>query len=122
MSLNSFSRKESLKKNRSIKTVLDNGICHKSKSINVYILKSQGVDINKAAFICKKVLHQKKAVLRNRVRRILREAYRKTKFILPAGYDIVIVGTKITQDTLSREIERELLDVFKKIVFSGIKK
>lgn len=122
MSLNSFSRKESLKKNRSIKAVLDNGICHKSKSINVYILKSPGADINKAAFICKKALHQKKAVLRNRVRRILKEAYRQTKFILPAGYDIVIVGTKITQGTLSKEIEKEILNVFKKIAFSGIKK
>ncbi len=114
MSLNSFSRKESLKKNRSIKTVLDNGICHKSKSINVYILRRPGVDINKAAFICKKTLHQKKSVLRNRVRRILKEAYRQTRCILPAGHDIVIVGTKITQDTLSKEIEREILDVFKK--------
>jgi ribonuclease P protein component len=107
-------RKESLKKSGSIKAVLDNGICHKAKSINVYILKRPGVDINKAAFICKKALHQKKSVLRNRVRRILREAYRQTKRILPAGHDIVIIGTKIAQDTLSTEIEREILDVFKK--------
>lgn len=116
MSLNSFSKKESLKKNTSIKTVLDNGICHKSKSINIYILRNPSADINKAAFICKKALHQKKAVLRNRVRRILREAYRQTKFILPVGHDIVIVATKITQNTLSKEIEREILDGFKKYI------
>jgi ribonuclease P protein component len=114
MSLNSFSKKESLKKNRAIKAVLDNGICHRSKSINVYILKRPGIDINKAAFICKKALHQKKSVLRNRIRRILKEAYRRTKYILPAGYDIVIVGTKIIHSTFSADIERELLDVFKK--------
>ncbi len=74
MGLNSFSRKERLKKNSAIKTVLDNGVCYKSKSINVYILRKPSGDANKAAFICKKNLHQKKSVIRNRVRRILREA------------------------------------------------
>jgi ribonuclease P protein component len=116
MSLNSFSRKERLKKNDAIKAVLDRGICYRSKSINIYVLKRQDADVNKAAFICKKALHQKKSVLRNRVRRVLKEAYRKTRHIFPAGYDIVIIGTKITQATLSTEIEREIIDVFKKYI------
>ena len=114
MNANSFSKKESLKKSSAIKAVLDNGICLRAKSVNVYILKKPGSGFNKAAFICKKALHQKKSVLRNRVRRILREAYRKTKHILPTEHDIVIVGTRITKHTLSVEIEREVLDVFKK--------
>jgi ribonuclease P protein component len=114
MSLHSFSVKERLKKNEAIKAVLDKGICLRSKSVNVYILKKQDTRVNKAAFICKKTLHQKKSVLRNRVRRLLREAYRQTKQILPAGHDIVIVGTRIAKDTLSTGIERELADVFKK--------
>ncbi len=113
MNLNSFSRKERLKKNDAIKAVLDHGICYRSKSINIYVLKRPDADVNKAAFICKKALHQKKSVLRNRVRRLLREAYRKTKHILPAGYDIVIIGTRIMKGALSREIEREIIDVFK---------
>ncbi|MDO8603437.1 MAG: ribonuclease P protein component [Candidatus Omnitrophota bacterium] len=106
--------KERLKKSDAIKAVFDKGVCYKSGLINVYILKRPDVDINKAAFICKKILHQKKSVLRNRIRRILREAYRKTSHCLPAGNDIVIIGTKITKDTLSTEIERELAGVFKK--------
>lgn len=114
MSVNSFSLKERLKKNDAIKAVLDNGICRKSKSINVYILKRPDVGINKAAFICKKALHQKKSVLRNKVRRFLREAYRKTKYILPAGHDIVLVGTRMNKAVLSTDIERELIDVFEK--------
>jgi ribonuclease P protein component len=114
MNLNSFSRKERLKKNDAIKTVLDRGICYRSKSINIYVLKKTDADVNKAAFICKKALHQKKSVLRNRVRRILKEAYRKTRHIFPAGHDIVIIGTKITQAVLSTEIEGEIIDVFKK--------
>ena len=118
MKKESFSKKERLKKNDAIKAVLDKGVCRKSKSINVYVLKRPDVDSSKAAFICKKALHQKKSVLRNRVRRLLKEAYRKTKHVFPAGYDIVIVGTRITKDTLSTDIEREIIDVFKKIVFS----
>lgn len=112
----SFLRKERLKKASAIKGVLDNGVCHKSRSVNVYILKRPDAVINKAAFICKKALHQKKSVLRNRIRRVLREAYRKTKYVLPAGYDIVIIGTRLTQNTLSSEIEREIIDVFKKYI------
>lgn len=114
MSLNSFSVKERLKKSGAIKAVFDKGVCYKSGPINVYILKRPDADINKAAFICKKVLHQKKSVLRNRIRRILREAYRKTSHGLSAGNNIVIVGTKITKKMLSTEIERELVGVFKR--------
>ena len=113
-----FLRKERLKKNDAIKAVLDNGLCCKARSVNVYVLKRPCADINRAAFICKKALHQKKSVLRNRVRRVIREAYRKTSHILPVGYDIVIVGTRFNKDTGSVEIEREILDVFKKIAFS----
>lgn len=114
MSLNSFPIKERLKKNNAIKAVLDKGVCFKSKTVNIYILKRPDAGVNRAAFICKKALHQKKSVLRNRVRRLLREAYRKTRRIFPAGHDIVIIGTKITKGVLSTDIEREILDVFKK--------
>jgi ribonuclease P protein component len=117
MNLNSFSKKESLKKNSEIKGVFDKGICYRATSINVYILKKPDNGINKAAFICKKTLHQKKSVLRNRIRRVIREAYRRVKHILPAGCDIIVVGTKISKNTLSQTIEKEIADVFKK--FSG---
>ncbi len=114
MNLNSFSRAEHLKKSDDIKAVLDKGVCYKSGPVNVYILKRPDADTNKAAFICRKALHQKKTVLRNRIRRILREAYRKTSYFLSEGNDIVIIGTKIIKGTLSTEIERELASVFKK--------
>jgi len=114
MKKESFLRKERLKKNDSIKAVLDNGVCFKSRSVNIYILKRPDAEANKAAFICKKALHQNKAILRNRVRRVLKEAYRRKKSIFPAGHDIVIVGVKIAAETKSSVIEREILDVFKK--------
>ena len=114
MSLNSFSIKEHLKKSNSLKAVLDKGICFRSKTINICLLKRIDSDVNKAAFICKKNLCQKKAVLRNRFRRVLKEAYRKSKYSLPPGHDIVIVGTRVTKDTKPLEIEQEITNVFKK--------
>ena len=116
MSKESFSRKERLKKNSAIKAVFDKGVCCRAKSINIYILKRPDADVNRVAFICKKALHQKKSVLRNRIRRVIREAYRKTKQTLPYGHDIVIIGTRLNQSTGSAEIEREILDVFKKYI------
>lgn len=114
MGLYSFSIKEHLKKSNSIKIVLDKGICFRSKTINVCLLKRIDSDVNRAAFICKKNLCQKKAVLRNRFRRILKEAYRKLKYFLPPGHDIVIVGTRVTKETKPLEIEKEITDAFKK--------
>ncbi|MDP2912010.1 MAG: ribonuclease P protein component [Candidatus Omnitrophota bacterium] len=116
MGLNSFSIKEHLKKSNAIKAVLDKGVCFRSKTINICALKRVDSDVNRAAFICKKSLCQKKAVLRNRFRRILKEAYRKSKHFLPPGHDIVVVGTRVTKDTKSLEIEKEITDVFKKYI------
>ncbi|MFA5389022.1 MAG: ribonuclease P protein component [Candidatus Omnitrophota bacterium] len=116
MASNSFSIKERLKKNKAIKAVLDEGVYFRAGLINVYILKRPDTGYNRAAFICKKTLHQKKSVLRNRVRRLLKEAYRKTKQIIPVGHDIVIVGTRITKNILSTDIEKEIANVFKKYI------
>lgn len=114
MGLNSFSIKEHLKKSDSIKAVLDKGVCFRSQTINVCVLKRTDSGVNRAAFVCKKSLCQKKAVLRNRFRRILKEAYRKSKQFLPLGHDIVIVGARVTEDTKSLKIEKEIADAFKK--------
>jgi len=117
MSEHSLSRKEHLKKSALIKNVFDKGVCYRAKSVNIYILKREAdTGVNRAGFICRKILYQKKTVLRNRFRRILREAYRKTKNILPTGYDIVILATNVKKDTKSTIIENEIENVFKKYI------
>jgi ribonuclease P protein component len=110
----SFLREERLKKNKDIKAVLDQGTCYKTKSVNIYILKRSDNGFNRAGFICRKNLHQKKAVLRNRLKRVLREAYRSTKHVCPCGHDIVVLGTNLNKDTKSNILEREITDVFYK--------
>jgi len=115
MTIGSFTKKEHLKKNNAIKAVFDKGISSKGRLIKVYLLKKEtGPFINRAAFVIRKGSYNKKAVLRNRFKRLLREAYRKTKRLLPAGYDIVILAVNLKQYTKSIAVEKDMADVFKK--------
>ncbi len=115
MKKGSFTRKEHLKKNSLIRAVFDKGIPFKAKFITVYILKSKtDTQPNRVAFIIRKRLYDKSSVLRNRFRRVLREAYRSTKHLLSGGHDLIILGATLKKNTKSSAIERELRDVFKK--------
>ncbi|NQV04456.1 MAG: ribonuclease P protein component [Candidatus Omnitrophica bacterium] len=115
MTKGSFTRKEHLKKNSLIRAVFDKGTPLKAKFITVYILKRKtDTQPNRVAFIIRKRLCDKRAVLRNRFRRVLREAYRRRKHLLSGGHDLIILGATIKKDTKSPVIERELRDVFKK--------
>ncbi len=117
MTGNSFTRNERLKNNASIKKVFDKGAPFRARLITVFLLKRDNASgVNKAAFVVRKSLYNKKLVLRNRFRRILRQAYIKTKGLLPDGHDIVILGSNLKKDTKSSEIQKELAYVFKKRV------
>ena len=117
MGQTSFIKKEHLKSSKSIKNVFDKGIPSRGRLIKVFLLKKEtDSHINRVAFIVRKNLCNKKAVLRNRFRRLLREAYRKTKHILPTGYDIVLLATNINKNTKSTVLEREIADAFKKCI------
>ncbi len=111
----SFAKEERLKKNNQINRVFDKGIAFRVRSINIYLLKREnGSTINRAAFIIKKNLYNKKIVLRNRFKRVLREAYRSVRHLLPGGYDIVILARNIKKHTSAVDLEKEIADVFKK--------
>lgn len=117
MQKKSFKTKEHLKKNTEITKVFDKGALFKSKLVNIYLFKRDTPSgVNRVAFLLRKGLYNKSTVTRNRFRRILREGYRKTKYILAPGHDIIILAKNITRETRSTIIEQELADVFKKIV------
>lgn len=116
MKSHSFTRKEHLKTKDAIKKVFDKGVPSRLKLINIYLLKREtGPCFNRAAFTIKRNLYNKKSVLRNRFRRILREAYRKTKHLLSGGYDIVILGVNLNRKVKSFEVEKEMAHVFKMV-------
>jgi len=115
MKNNSFLKKEHLKKNKDISEVFDKGFIIRANFFSIFLLRRRsGAGINRAAFVARKRLYSKKAVFRNRIKRLLREAYRKTRHFLPPGYDIVILAKNVTKHTKSVAIERELVYVFEK--------
>lgn len=112
-----FSTKERLKQDSLIKNLLDKGIFVKSRSVDIYILRRHiDPEINRCAFLCKKKLFNKKKVLRNRIRRVIKEAYRQIKYLLPTGYDIIILASNITAKTKSSFLEQEVLYAIKKAI------
>ena len=114
MKQNSFTREEHLRKNDLIKNVFDRGLPFKGKLISLYILqRDESSKNNRVAFLVKKTLYNKKPVLRNRIRRVLREGYRKTKSLLSGYYDILILATNVRKNTKSTDIEKEIANVFK---------
>jgi ribonuclease P protein component len=48
------------------------------------------------------------AVGRNRIKRLVREAFRRNRSLFPAGYDIVCVARREAADASFRDVEREL--------------
>ena len=78
-----------LKKNYEFQKVLKKGKWYKGNLINVHINKNN-LDINYIGIaVGKKV--SKSSVKRNRIRRLIREAYRLTEERLTRGINIVIV-------------------------------
>lgn len=115
MRKHSFSNKERLKDNNRIKDVFEKGTLFRGRLFDVYLLKRDAApDVKRVAFTVRKNLYDKKSAFRNRFRRILKEAYRKTKYLLSGRYDIVILATRLTRYTKSIAIEQEMAYVFKK--------
>ena len=112
----SLKGQELLKKNSQIKRVFDKGNSTRGRLVAVILQEqNQTPGFNRAAFLPTRNSHRGKIVLKNRYKRVLREAYRQIKKSLPVGYDIIILGTNINKHTKSTEIEKDLLNVFKKI-------
>lgn len=114
MNKKTLSVRERLKKNDDIKRVFDKGVSFRGRLVSVFIKQNTGLPVNRAAFIIRKSLYKKKTVFRNRFRRIIREGYRNSKFLLLSGHDIVILANRLDHKTKSTEIEKELCNVFKK--------
>jgi len=107
---------ELLKKNSQIKRVFDKGNPVRGRLVTIILLEqNEAPGLNRVAFVPTRNSHRGKIVLKNRYKRVIREAYRQVKKSLPVGYDTVILGTNINKHTKSTEIEKDLLSVFKKI-------
>jgi len=111
-----FTKKERIKSSALINQVFEKGLPYKGRFLNIYFLeRDTKSEPNRVAFVVNRHLYNKKVVSKNRFKRILREAYRRTKHLLSPGFDIVISSARLKETTTSSDLEKELEDVFKKI-------
>ncbi|MFH1782024.1 MAG: ribonuclease P protein component [Candidatus Omnitrophota bacterium] len=117
MKRNAFLKEERLRKYDQIKDIFRTGTPIKGRFLKLYIHKrDDGLPKKRVAFVISKRLCNKNSVLRNRYRRLLREAYRLNKHVLNRPLDIVILAQSLQENTRGPEVQKDLENVFKKFI------
>ena len=98
----------SLKKNRDFRNLYKRGKSSVSQVIAIYVRKNKNTKNRVGITVSTKVGC---AVVRNRVRRRIREAYRLNEEKLKFGYDVVIVARVRAAKSSFGEIEENLLSL-----------
>lgn len=106
-----MNKKGRLRKNSDFKYVYNKGKVFKNSLLVMYIIVNNE-DYNKTGFsISKKV---GKSVVRNKVRRKIKECYRLNSNRIKKGYNIVFISRVKAKDATYWEIEKAMLSLFKK--------
>ena len=82
-----------------------------SKYVVVFYLKN-GLDYSRKAFLASKKVGN--SVARNRARRLMKEAYRKTEASVSPGYDILFIARNTIVDAKCDDVYRSIKGILKK--------
>ena len=104
----SFSKKERLLKRREFLNLHRFGDRHYTKHF-ICILKQNGLHIKRLGVTASKKTGS--AVIRNRIKRLIREFFRLNKGFLPEGYDILIIAKKNAINCDLWTIEEEIGEI-----------
>lgn len=110
MKANTLKKNEILRGQKSIRSVLRNGNRVRGKYITLYFLESEK---KRFAVFVRKVSGG--AVQRNKIKRWIREIYRKNKSEISGIFDIIIISEKPCSEIIFSEIETETKDLLKRI-------
>jgi len=103
--------KRKLSKTSEFKKVFSEGRRTEGKNLIIFILKND-YDFNRLGIIVKK--ETGKAVLRNKIKRRLKEAFRQINKKLPPGYDIIVLAKNNIRESNYFEICYNLENLFYK--------
>jgi len=83
-----------------------------NKLLIIYILKNK-YEYNRVGFTVSKKVG--KSVIRNRVKRLLRESYRLNEEKILQGYDIIFIARNTASKASYKEIENAMMHLFGKM-------
>jgi ribonuclease P protein component len=106
-----LSKQVRLRKNKKFQFVYTNGISYANKLAVLYVIPNQQ-NLRHVGFAAGKRLGC--AVVRNRVKRLLREAYRLNQNKLLDGFDLIAVGRRPIVKASFSDAEKALLDLCKR--------
>ena len=100
-------------KNKDFQIVYKNGKSYANKYLVMYLLNNNKEESRLGISVSKKVGN---SVVRHRVTRLIREAYRLNKEKFLNGYDIVIIARSSANGKTYQEIESALLHLAKHLL------
>lgn len=103
---------QTIKKNVDFRKVYRRGQSHVGRYLVVYLLKNRLGENRLGITVSKKVGN---SVTRNRVRRLIKESFRKYEDTLTPGYDIVVVARVVANRADYRQIDRALSKLLEKL-------
>jgi ribonuclease P protein component len=107
-----FSKQSVLRKNKNFQTVYRHGKSYANRLAVLYVLPQpkNTASRRRAGFVAGKKLGG--AVVRNRVKRLMKEAYRLNQSRLVEGVDLVFVGRQGMVASNYQAAQKALLDLF----------
>ncbi len=72
----------------------------------VLVYRKNGLPYNRKAFLASKKVG--KSVVRNRARRLMREAFRQMEDSLPKGYDLLFIARNTIQDSKCADVKKSI--------------
>ena len=100
-----------LKKNTEFKKVYAKGSSMANRYLVLFIMQN-GQTFNRVGFSASKKVG--KSVVRNRVRRLMKESFRSVEGKLEPGYDLVFIARVNSKEASYIEIERAMIHLLKK--------
>jgi ribonuclease P protein component len=102
--------RQKLKKNSEFQRVYKESRSFANYILVCYVLKHPADPARRVGFSVSKKMGN--AVKRNRIKRLLREAYRLNQHLLMDGMDLVIIPRVKTTDATYKEIEKGMVKLF----------
>ncbi|MBC2582652.1 ribonuclease P protein component [Clostridium sp. DJ247] len=100
-----------LRKNIEFRAVYKRGKSFSNQLLVLYIYKNKKSTNRVGISVSKKV---GKSVIRNRVKRLIKESYRLNNYNLKTGYDLIFIARVAANGKSYSEIEEALKNLFKK--------